>query len=806
MSNEITQGTPNELAPFPMKGKPPGARLKDAAALQSIYWRMLQDDSLSAMQRYGIRQQINGAAPYATSTKKRAATFGGSNLNFGSAKSRIVRSTTVYNDMLDTLKAFIAAEIPINLYDDTTRQNAEDTVAEEWTVMIRDWNDFDPRFQLLAKEFIEHGVSLAHFPKDFDWRFDAAGLDNFLIPRDTRNSEEFVDILLQTKDEIPSALYQMIENEKAAEETGWNVDAVKRALVRATAFAGKRLPNRWGPEWGKLSQMIKGNDLQSSYSTNARVYLVHGWIREFDGSFSHYIAERDPAGSRDGVDNSADFLYKKISRFPPESNCFTIFCLNVGDGYYHSIRGQGYDQFPFVQTENKMLNDLVNQFRLGTTTMLKKSNANALDESPIVISNGMAIISPEVDYVEQGIQDHTRTTMPVMNFLGNKLDAVSPTIGAGSANPGSPVMTKYQLQAEQNTGSALNTSSVNMFNRSWKRLLREMFRRTQEIIKNERYDDFPEVKQFVIRCERRGITTEMILAVERVNEVRAIGAGSPGAQQATMDRMTQLMPTFDERGRAMFLHDSVTLLVGNRRAQRYMPLQDKPRPVLDQGFAQMENALMFGGGNIDPLDGQNHTIHAMVHMGGNDPGPDIASAIKTLEDWRNNGEQGDITELQPQIAFLALLIPHTERHVQAMASDPTRAELAASYRKALSDYSAMWMTYVRQLQKALDERASEAAQQEQPDPVEQAKIAKMQSEMEMSVRKFQTEQQLKVADVQTKIEIRKRESDVKMSIAINKANADRLAKMAVGEPMAAELPPASRSDFVTNRTARTPNV
>ena len=92
-----------------MKGKPPGARIKDATALQSIYWRMLQDDTLSAMQRYGIRQQINGAAPYATSTKKKAASFGGSNLNFGSAKSRIVRSTTVYNDMLDTLKAFIAA-------------------------------------------------------------------------------------------------------------------------------------------------------------------------------------------------------------------------------------------------------------------------------------------------------------------------------------------------------------------------------------------------------------------------------------------------------------------------------------------------------------------------------------------------------------------------------------------------------------------------------------------------------------------------------------------------------------------------
>jgi len=235
-------------------------------------------------------------------------------------------------------------------------------------------------------------------------------------------------------------------------------------------------------------------------------------------------------------------------------------------------------------------------------------------------------------------------------------------------------------------------------------------------------------------------------------------------------------------------------------------LRDKPRPVIDQKIAELENSAMFGGGSVPPLDGENHAVHAMVHMGGNGAGPDIASAIKTLEDWRNNGEQGDITELQPQIAFLSLLIPHTEQHVQEMAADPTRAEPAASYRKALSDYSAMWMTYVRQLQKALDEQASTAAQQEQPDPVEQAKIAKMQSEMEMSVRRFQTAEQLKVADVQSKMAIRKHESDVKMSIAINKANADKLAKIPAGDPMAAELPPASRSDYVTNRTAHTPNV
>ena len=116
--------------------------------------------------------------------------------------------------------------------------------------------------------------------------------------------------------------------------------------------------------------------------------------------------------------------------------------------------------------------------------MLKKKDSNALDEAPIVISNGMAIISPDVDFVEQDVQDHTRSSMPVLDFFSRSLDKVSPVENGAPALNG-PVMTKYQLQAVQGTGSALNTSAINMFNRSWKRLLREMWRRVQEIIAEE---------------------------------------------------------------------------------------------------------------------------------------------------------------------------------------------------------------------------------------------------------------------------------------------------------------------------------
>jgi hypothetical protein len=148
------------------------------------------------------------------------------------------------------------------------------------------------------------------------------------------------------------------------------------------------------------------------------------------------------------------------------------------------------------------------------------------------------------------------------------------------------------------------------------------------------------------------------------------------------------------------------------------------------------------------------------------------------------------------VAFLSLLIPHTEQHVAAMMQDPTRQEQAAATKKALQQYAAMWMTYVRQLRKALEAQAQEADQQAQPDPVQQAKIATEQAKLESIIRKTQVDQSLKVADVKNRMDIDRQKADLDMAIKINKANAE----------MATELPPASQSDIVSNRTMHTPSV
>lgn len=788
MSDPTTTGSAIPgLEPFPDKGRPKGERLKDAVSLQGIFDQFKLDDTISARQRTGIRAMVDGQPPYREAALRRAGAANRSNLNFGEAKSRLSQSLTSYNDLLESLPVFIEPEIPLPLMDDANRIMAQDVIAEAFTTMMRDWPDCDFRWQLLSKEFVENGVGLAYFPDDIDWRYDAVGWDGFLIPRGTKASEKFIDVLLIEKTELPSDLYRKILNEKAAEEIGWNPKAVKKALVRATRYGKKAVPSNWGAAWAEVQSSAKNNDTFWNHENNTRIYTVHGYIKEYDGTWSHYIIERDP--HRDDAEGP-QFLYQQKKTDKEANNFFTTFCLNVGNGTYHSIRGQGFDMYPFIQTLNKTRNAELDNLTLAMKILMQPKDSISMDEPPLTMAGPIAILSPEMNYVERQFMDHTRSALPVIQDLTMLLNNVSPTYQARGVSMDRQARTKYEIQANQGLDSVLTTASINMFWRSWRRLLREMFRRVQRICAMQMFDDYPEVYQFLRRCNDMGVPPEVILSVERIYEKRSFGAGSPGQRQAIIDRGMQRLGTLDEAGRSHFLHDAWVADVGVRAAQRYYPSQQKPRPVIDQKLAELENAEMFKGAPIEPLDGENHAVHAMVHL------PSIQNSVQLLENWRNEGEQGEITDLQPHIAYLAILIPHTERHVAEMQRDPTRAETAAQAAKALQELAAIWMTYVRQLEKVLKEQEAEASSQEQPDPELVAKLQKQQAELEMTIQKFRLDQQLKVADVEQKMRIRQQEADQRMAAAIQKQVNDMGASDA--------LPPASQANIVTNQGVKTP--
>lgn len=789
------------LSAFPEKGKPKGTRLNSAVTAMSIRARMKQDDLLSARNRMLVQSMIDGDAPYSDSALRAAGAGFRYNLNFGEAAAMLEQALTAYDDLLDSVSSLIRVKLDPSIGDAVARGEMETVIADEWTRMVRGWNEFPFMWSVLSSQFVTHGLAIGYFPDTDGWKFEVGGWDNFCIPRGTRAAEEKIDILCADKDYLPHELYAFIQNEKAAADVGWNVEEVKRALVSATKYGGKRVPPTWGVDWAEFQRQVKGNDLGLSYTNTFVVHTTHHWVREYDGSISHYITPQTGYATSTRLLPAQDFLFKKENRYSNASQAFTVFTLGVGNGTYHSIRGLGYRIYPYVQVSNRMQCSVLDSTQVAGALLLQAKDPNGLDSAPITFNGPLAFLNSDVEVVERTLPNTASAVLPIIQHLQRTLQSNTPIYRARSGDTERSTRTKYEIQAQQELESSLSVSAVNFFYRAWDRLVREMFDRTVRIsilmlsgADPEAAATYPEVAEFLTAIQERGVDPRYLVGVEHVAAERAVGLGSPAQRLLAFDEALQMVNTMDEPGRHALMRDRLAARFSRDVADRYMPASPEPRPVIDTKIAQLENGDMFGGMQIDPMVGENDAVHAEIHM------QSIADTIKVLEDWRNGGDKGDITQLQPQIAYLALLIPHTERHVQNISQDPTRKSQYGMLRKALQEYNAMWVTYVRELQAEIQRRQDEQQAAQTPDPQVQMALEKQRVQIEQLIEKNKLNQQLKVADVQQRMQLRKAESDARIANTLREGNAKLRASgneapenEFVGE---SPLPSASSSDIV----------
>ena len=767
MSTEIAYGQ-TDLTPLPASGKAKSNdRLPTVTAAMALYYNLKTADELSALNRSTVQAMLDGAAPYNNEALIRSGAGFRHNLNFGEGAAILEAAITAYTDLVDSVEYLASLKLPPAAGDPTARHEVEEVIAEEFHRMVRGWPEFDSYWTRLASEFISHGVSIATFQDDDSWKWTPGGWDDFLIPRQTAATEEAVEVLVARRSYMVHELYNMIEDEAAAKEVGWNVNEVRQNLVIATnSSRGQDMRGWWG-DWMQLQKRLKNNDLQVSYADAVAVKTLHFWVRGFDGQYSHYICMETPVKP-----TTAEFLFKKIDRFQSAANAFTVFSYGVGNGSYHSVRGLAYKIFPMVQTSNRLRCSVLDGTLLSLSMHLQPKDSASMEEPPITVNGPVAYISPEMNVVEKNFGNPAEHAMPIIRDLAMLTQNNSPAYRANTSSATGIERTKYEVQAMQEADTTLSISAINVFYRSWRRVLREMFSRVQRIGPMD--ERFPEVQEFYMRCMEREVLPEYVMAIRDVEPVKAVGYGSIGHRQVALDAAMSLIGSFDEVGKRNVLRDSISARFGREVADRYLPKIPQTRPVIDEKIAELENAALRGGSPAQVQQGENHAVHAQIHL------QSIAEIMQDLEKRRLMGEDFDFMALEPELKFVGALIDHTTPHVEILSQDPMRVQQSAAFREALNNFTASWKTFINQYQKTLrDQQAKAAAPQgseqemgaegEQPEQEseEQKQTAQKQAmELQMLLEKHRVNNQLKAADVMNKIELRKAEADTKMAIQL----------------------------------------
>jgi hypothetical protein len=683
--------TEDQLASIDYEGNvPKGSRLTDVFAAWALWTAAWQADRSNSYNRARVQEMIDGYPPYDQAELDNLGQSQRTNLNLLEGQALIDAALAPYNDLTSSVDNL--AQIETAEGDPQVRTEWNQIISEEFDRMLRAWHRFEFNNQSLAREFVIHGLGVAYFEDDYDWRWKICGLSDFILPRNTPANEDDIDYAIARRRYTTTQLYQFIKDPKFAKENGWNVEETKKAIYWATSSRNSS-PTSW--EWEELEREIKQNDVYYGRVRAKEIWVLHFWVKEFDGTVSHFMTLEN------GLNQ--DFIFKKIGRFKSIKNCLHIFTYGIGNGYYHSIRGLGYKIFPQVQVSNQLRCAVIDATFFSAGPVIQPEDSTALDELSFSYMGPFTLVPPNIKFLDLKHQNISDNILPIVRDLSMQIESNTGTYQPRQqpdAAKGQKEKTRFEVQAQLSKESTLSTSAMNLFYIPWDRVLAETYRRATSSELSQMDPGGREAFEFRRRCMQRNVPMKALANVKRVRAIRAMGYGSASARLLALDQIGTLAPQFDEIGRRNAIRDRVAAYVGYAQADRYVPsIQQAGRQPVDQKFAELENGQLMQGiaVPVDPTDVAR--VHITVHF----------TAIHQVI----AGIKGGTTPAMQGSQQLHMLLNHITQHVQQLAGDPTRIQEVRYINRGLNMVEGFLTALDHNIQEAQAAAAQEGEQASQ---------------------------------------------------------------------------------------------
>jgi hypothetical protein len=671
---------------------------------------------------------FDGASPWDDNVLRQAGMASRCNLNFGEAEFILEASLAGYIDLINSVENLVS--VKVREKDPQKKADYEQIIAAGFTKMLREWDEFFPKYMLNANYFVKHGVSVTYWEDEYDWRWQVSKIGDFLLPRRTWASEESIEVAISPRIMRAHELYNFIKDEERAEQLGWNLDEVKRAIMANTGAQSTYHIT----DWERYQEDLKNNDVFVAHGSGSEVRVIHGWVKEYDGTVSHYISLAD--GSNE------DFLYQKRGRFAKATDAFITFTYGVGtNGFYQAIRGLGYKIFPHIQVSNRMRCQFVDGAMLSTSLLIQPESEDALENLAFEYLGPFSVLQSGVNIVDKQLPNIGQNAIPVLQDMTEQLQRRAGAYNAPTGNPNPQERTKFEVQAQLQGDARLTTGAMNLFYEPWTRLLRGCFKRAtrEDYLSAERGGR--QVAAFWKYCTERGVPLDILHnKIDEVNAVRAIGAGSDQLRLVAMDEMMQMLGQFDEQGKQNVLRDRLAVRVGYDQVDRYVPKQPDSRPVIDQKIAELENAAMAQGKQIQVSPGENHFVHAQVHIG------DIAQQAEALKQQQLDPQQA--------VAYFQAIAPHATQHLEQVAQDASRKQEYGQLKKTLQQAGEIFEQTSEKVQAQQSQAAQQQPQQSASSAEDQMKIQQHQQELQMEQERHQQKLALEAAEAKQKLALR----------------------------------------------------
>lgn len=739
--------TSDNLSDLPLENvdkdtlKVPKFRISNARVGREIFFKMQMADRKRNLMRSRHQAQLDGEPPFDQTALMASGQGTRTNVNWGDAKHIHGSFMGGVIDMNSSVERLVSVPIFKNVVpDDAQRAKLENIVASELTRAIRGWEGYDMAYLSLGHFFGAHGVGIAYFDDERDWRFETTGLGDFCIPDGTKASENEITVCGCLRRMELHKLYSCIRNEGPAAKSGWNLNATKKAMSCATP---DYMTGGWDDGlWLKLQQELRNNDLGASMGgKTSKVALIHMWVQEMDGTVSKYICTREALPGY-GEEEEEPWLYQKANVYPEMRRGVVFFPYGIGDnGTYHSISGILRSIYPQINAINRTQSNMLDAANLGVGMVLQPTSEQHLSRMKI-INLGCVHLVPSADHatiVPHNMPNMAQGVLPVIADMRNTIGQRAGQFQGDGAIGGNQEKTRFQVAAELEMLGKVGATQLNLWYPAWTRLLRECCRRLCAQNYSKSWPGGKEAVEFRRRLVLRGFPEELLQAVDYDSIVaeRAVGAGSGAARIGQLESIREMTPEFDVTGRYRATRDLLAAKLGGdySKADNYMPEMPGERPTQDFKNANFENSLMELNQEQVVAPNDLHLEHLRSHV------PFLGEMLRKVE-------ASEVTK-EEIIEQMMLVYEHSQGHLEGVQDSPIMQQEVAQYRQTLQQMGAIVTNIMREViadqQKAAEqeqeEGGNEMSEKLQEDFL-RSKIKVEEMQQKVNFKRMEQEQQL----------------------------------------------------------------
>jgi len=583
------------------------------------------------------------------------------------------------------------------------------------------------------------------FEDTLDWRCRPIRCGDLLVPEKTKsNVNEWVIAVVRSVYQVHE-LYGYIKNEEAATASGWNLSAVRKAIMDS-------VPEEEGShskkKWEYYQQAIRNNDL--SYSSECDVIRVaHVYYREFPdadnphGAITHCMIDERGDGRQ--------FLFRNLKQFKGWEECIHCLYYDKGDGQHHSVKGMGIKMFSALELKNRLKCSLIDAAVARTAIHFQPSNPSDLNRTSIVQMGPYTVIPPGMQIQQTNSSGVLDAPIKVEENLEGTLQAGLSQYRQRLEKDGNP-RTATEIEALVAQQSILGKTQLNRYYNQLDALFTERYRRA---INPDLTEDIPggvEAMEFQKRCKERGVPKAALKAFDSVKATRTNGRGSALERRNTMNQLMAISQMLPETGRQHVIEDTIASMTGFNSLERYFPVPHKDQ--LHQEHVQeasYENALFKLEEPIPISESDNHAVHVQTHLSAG------ANSFNALEQGGNPDEVA---------VYLQFLLNHTAMHMQSLAQDSSRKEF---HKQANQQFQQLVNAFKNLGQQLQAKQESQQAAQSELQSIEagtdvKEQVLQMRAQRDMDRKDVQTaaDIQRKQMEAQAEIELKRaKESDVR---------------------------------------------